>query len=191
MCAVLFRADRLEKLEEGHFWLSESPKVVGSRDWDAALTRMATWVRLRVKASGRQLVFLNTHFDHVGREARRKSAELLRWRAEEIARGAPVILAGDFNAPSAAGEEGPYRVLAEGGFVDTFRQIHPEARPNEGTYHGFAGDTAGARIDWILVSPEVEVLAGAIDQTRRAGRYPSDHFPVTAVVVLRAAASTR
>ncbi len=54
MCAVFYRSDRLEPVAQGHFWLSDTPDVVGSRGWDAALPRIATWVKLRERADTTQ-----------------------------------------------------------------------------------------------------------------------------------------
>ncbi len=70
-CGIFFRRDRFVLLELGHFWLSDQPQTPGSRGWDAALPRMATWVKLYDRRAQRPLILVNTHFDHVGREARR------------------------------------------------------------------------------------------------------------------------
>ena len=48
MTALYYRADRFERLDDGHFWLSEQPDQPGSKSWDTALTRMATWVKLAI-----------------------------------------------------------------------------------------------------------------------------------------------
>lgn len=183
MCAIFFRADRFRPEASGHFWLSESPDSAGSRSWDSALPRMVSWVRLRPQIDTlRTIVFFNTHFDHVGVEARRRSAELLRKRASEIAAGSPIIVAGDFNAPADSLAAGPYRVLtADETLVDSYRALHA-ASSGEGTYHAFKGSTGGPRIDWILVSPELHILDSAILQARVDDRWTSDHFPVTAVL---------
>ena len=80
MCASFYRRDRFDLLDHGTFWLSETPDEVASRGWDAALPRIATWLRLRDRPSGRELLWLNTHFDHRGAEARLESLTLLhRW----------------------------------------------------------------------------------------------------------------
>ncbi len=189
MCALFWREAAFARLEEGHLWLSLTPEVPGSRGWDAALPRIASWVRLCARDdTTRQVLFVGTHFDHVGVQARRESARLLRARLLALARGVPVILAGDFNAPADAGEGQPYEVLAaaDGRFslIDTYRALHPPGA-GEGTYHAFAGGTEGDRIDWILVSPPLFPREAAIVRDPREGRWPSDHFPVTAVLAWR------
>lgn len=197
MCAVFYRRDRFEKLDEGHFWLSETPGRVASKSWDSALPRMATWVKLRpADGSVAAFVFLNTHFDHVGARAREASARVILSQLASIAGEAsgeiPVIITGDFNAPADTSLAGPYRVFmrphrGEGPagpgwrWVDPFAALHPDA-PAQGTFHGFEGRRDGARIDWILVSEAWVPWEAAIVRTSRDGRYPSDHFPVTAVL---------
>jgi len=191
MCAIFYRGDRLEELDAGHFWLSETPDEVASKSWDAALTRIVSWVRLRDRESGRAFIFFNTHFDHMGQVARRESAALLLQKIQEIAGDLPCIVTGDFNADADLLGDGPYRVLlgvnrppSEGELrlTDTYRAVHPRRAAGEGTFNGFTGDASGPRIDWILTSPGWKVLDAGIDRTQRDGRYPSDHFPVTAVV---------
>ena len=95
--SVGFRRDRFTAVASGTFWLSETPEVPGSKSWDAALPRICPWVRLRETATGRELVFANTHFDHRGKVARQEAARVLSERLGPIAAGVPAILTGDFN----------------------------------------------------------------------------------------------
>ena len=92
--AVFFRSDRFELLDSGVFWLSEEPETPGSKGWDGACERLATWTVLRDK-SGRELLFINTHLDHVGEQARREGVALLLRRIETLRDGRPVILTGE------------------------------------------------------------------------------------------------
>ena len=96
---VMYRKDRFEMRDAGHFWLSETPAVAGSKSWDSSLPRMVSWVRLSdLDNDGGEFIFLNTHFDHRGQQARLESARLLRQRVEEITGGGvPFIITGDFN----------------------------------------------------------------------------------------------
>jgi endonuclease/exonuclease/phosphatase family metal-dependent hydrolase len=191
MCAIFYRKERFHKVDEGHFWLSETPEVVASRSWDSALPRITSWVKLRIQgADSVTFYFFNTHFDHMGADARLHSAGLLLQKMEQVCHGLPAVIAGDFNAPADSAEDGPYRVLAGSNgdgrlLIDTYRDVHPPGA-NEGTFNGFAGKTTGPRIDWILVSPHSQPVDAAIIRTERRGRYPSDHFPVTAVIELNA-----
>jgi endonuclease/exonuclease/phosphatase family metal-dependent hydrolase len=190
MAAVFYRAARFEKLDGGHFWLSETPDVPGSKSWDSALTRIVTWVKLRDRQNSRArpLVFFNTHFDHMGQEARLRSAELLRRRIDDLAPETPVVVTGDFNCGENAA---PHAMLfglsgkERSRVIDTYRAAHPDPQAGEGTFSAFkAGPVDGARIDWIGCSRGFRVLTADIDRTEREGRTPSDHFPVTAILEL-------
>ncbi len=188
MCALFFRRDRFEKIEGGHFWLSETPDVAGSKSWDSSLPRMVSWVKLRDRRApdASPVLYFNTHFDHRGAQARIESARLLRARAEAAVVGCRILVTGDFNAGE--GSE-PYRGFfgPVGGrpspVVDSHRIAHPQPAADEGTCSGFRADASGGpRIDWIGVSRDWRVLETRIDRTARDGRTPSDHFPVTAVL---------
>lgn len=188
MAALYYRRDRFEKLDSGHFWLSETPDRPGSKSWDSALPRMVTWVKLRDRQvpKGPSITFFNTHFDHQGEIARQESARLLRSEITRLAAGGSVIVTGDFNA---AESSEPHRALFDpqdglpSPIVDTLRVVYPDRGSAEGTFSGFRADrTAGPRIDWIGVSRDWEVREAAIDRTAKGGYTPSDHFPVTAIV---------
>ena len=188
MTALLFRKERFEKLAVGHFWLSETPEVPGSKSWDTSLTRMATWVKLKdLQATPpAELYFFNTHFDHRGEVARHESARLIRRQMSTLAGTTPTVLTGDFNA-----DEGspPYQALfveeAAVKLLDTFRAHHPVKQADEGTFSSFkSSEIQGERIDWIACTPGWKVVDAAIDRTDREGRTPSDHFPVTAVLTV-------
>jgi endonuclease/exonuclease/phosphatase family metal-dependent hydrolase len=192
MCACFYRADRFERLDTGTFWLSDTPAVTASRGWDAALPRIATWVRLRRWEGGGDVLWLNTHFDHMGAEARRRSAALLHRWLRDHAQGAPVVVTGDFNADAAdaAGGAGDvHRALVSGEpaaatplLQDTWLARHPEIAAEDGTFNGFGRHPRPGRIDWVLVTPDLDVTRAGIVRTRCGDILPSDHFPGTAVV---------
>ncbi len=183
-CGIFYRRARFVELERGHFWLSETPDLPGSKGWDANLPRMVTWVKLYDREAAQPFVFVNTHFDHQGETARVRSAELLHRRLAPWLANDRVILTGDFNC----GENSPPYTALLSDFTsapalrDSYRVVHPEATGDEGTFNGFQGHRNGPRIDWILVTHEWHIEDAAIVRTDFAGRYPSDHFPVTATL---------
>jgi endonuclease/exonuclease/phosphatase family metal-dependent hydrolase len=192
MSAILFRAARFHVADSGTFWFSDTPETPASKHWGNRITRICSWARF-VDRDGAAFVHYNLHLDHESQPSREKSTALLRQRidARRIA-GEPVIVTGDFNA----GEQNPALqglVTLRGGtggapapFTDTFRARHPEAT-EVGTFTGFVfGQTKGEKIDYILVEPGTEVLDAAIVRASRDGRYPSDHFPVSARIRLPA-----
>jgi endonuclease/exonuclease/phosphatase family metal-dependent hydrolase len=188
MMAIYWKRERFEKLDSGHFWLSETPETVASKSWDTSLPRMVTWVKLkdRRQPAALPILWYNTHFDHRGEQARLESAKLIRQRALASAADALLVVTGDFNAGEASP---PYAALfapVEPGqpqIIDTYRHVHSQRSDQEGTFSGFdATATSGARIDWIAVCDRWQIISAAIDRTQKDGRSPSDHFPVTAVL---------
>jgi endonuclease/exonuclease/phosphatase family metal-dependent hydrolase len=188
--AIFFRRPRFEPLAGGHFWLSDTPEEPGSRGWDSECNRMASWVKLRDLAApggggAGTVLFINTHWDHVGKRARLESARLLRAKARELNPSGAAIMVGDFNAREhdeeyaqllrAADDDGPR-------YVDAYRATHPDQATEEATFHGFRGGSEGIRIDWIIHTPDLKAVESSIDRTNEDGRYPSDHYPVTAVL---------
>jgi endonuclease/exonuclease/phosphatase family metal-dependent hydrolase len=184
--AILYRADRVELIDSGTFWLSPTPDVPGSKGWDTAIERVATWGRFRDRRTGCRYVHLNTHFDHIGEQARQESARLIRRRLADLSAGLPVIVTGDLNAePTSA----PYRVFTR----DTIAGAIPPLRDaltvsKDGHYGPTSSWTAfkeiepGRRIDYVLVSQPITVLAHGILTDRWDDRFPSDHLPVVAVL---------
>lgn len=187
--AILYRTDRLLVAEAGTFWLSDTPEVPGSMTWGNKITRICTWGRFIHKPSGKAFYHFNTHFDHQSQPSREKSAVLLAQRIRDRRHPDPVIVSGDFNA----GESNPAVRYLKGDldldghtpipFVDSFRVLHPEAT-EIGTFHAFKGTRSGDKIDYIFVQPGAEVLEARILHDNVDGRYPSDHYPITATLVL-------
>ena len=186
--AILHRRDRFRVSDAGTFWLSETPEVVASRSWGNRITRICTWARF-VDRDGHAFWQYNLHLDHESQPSRERSTALLAERiaARRVATE-PVIVTGDFNVgeanPAITRLTSPVQNVPPL-FVDTFRVRHPD-EPRAGTFNGFAfGQTGGDKIDYVLVQPGTEVLDAAIIHTSRDDRYPSDHFPVTARIILR------
>ncbi|MBE1877913.1 endonuclease/exonuclease/phosphatase family protein [Myceligenerans sp. TRM 65318] len=182
--AIFYDTRRFTVLWWDQFWLSDTPQVIGSATWGNTVTRIVTWARLRDARTGRDLLFANSHFDHRSENARVRSAEVVRDLAADS--GLPVLFTADCNA--AAENSEPYDVLVtDGGLQDTWL-AGERLTPRAGTFPNYGEpDPNGTRIDWILASPEWDVRYAAINTwTSAAGRWPSDHTPVQAVVRLEA-----
>jgi len=178
--AVLVRRSALSIASHKTLWLSQTPEAV-SRGWDALLNRTVTVLALRSRATGRGVNFLNTHFDHAGVAARNESAKLIERLVQSLGVNQPVILTGDFNARSDfAGYKnltGPLRDAATAS----------QAPPTGGniTFNGFGRDVqADNKIDYIFVSPGVEVKTHRVVTDLHNGLYPSDHFPLVVDILL-------
>jgi endonuclease/exonuclease/phosphatase family metal-dependent hydrolase len=199
--SILYRTDRFGVGESGTFWFSDTPEIAGSNTWGNACVRICSWARLIETKTGKVFYIFNLHLDHVSQPSREKSATLLAKRIQNRRYKDPFVVTGDFNA----GENNPVitylkgQIAVEGPdgrkaktpvpMVDTFRVLHPDAKDVR-TAHGFKGNRRGNKIDYILIPPAVKVLDAQILYNNVDGRYPSDHFPVTATVLLSATPTT-
>ena len=188
-CGIFYLTERFDKLVEGHFWLSETPDNPGSKSWDSSLPRMATWLKLWDRTNKVSFYVINTHFDHRGQTARKESAAQIRKFVSNLPAGSNVIVTGDFNA---AVNSPPYQAMfdkssttGESPLVDTYASTRANGDEPSGTFNGFKGTADGARIDWIATSRNVSIESATIDRISFDGRYPSDHFPVTAILKLK------
>jgi endonuclease/exonuclease/phosphatase family metal-dependent hydrolase len=180
--AIFFRKSRFALLGKGDFWLSETPDRP-SFGWDARCChRLASWARLRERGSGRVLFVFSVHFDHEGELARRASADLVLRKIAEITRGEPAICVGDFNStPETAQMQTMAKAMRDASRVSKA----PPYGPN-GTFNNFHLDAPMTeRIDYIFVDRHVDVLKYAVLSDSLDRRYPSDHHPVVARVVLK------
>jgi len=188
--AIMYRKARFSRFESSTFWLSETPGVP-SKGWDAAYPRVVTWVKIKDTTTGKLLFHFNTHFDHRGVHAREESARLLLKRISAIAGQLPVVVTGDFNFnESSIG----YQILT-GKTLE--KEIGSQSSLRDARYlsqHGHHGPTSTfnefkalipeMKIDYVLVKGTVRVLQhGALSDTWN-GRYPSDHLPVLAEIVI-------
>lgn len=173
---VFYRTDRFELLDWGTFWLSETPEVAGSKGWDGACERLATWTVLRDR-DGRELFFINTHLDHMGEVARREGVSLLLGRIDSLSGGRPVVLTGDFNATPDS--EVIAHVLAD----SRMRHTRDVADVREGASWSFADygsipEADRKLIDYVFVNDGLDVPMYRVLPDTLDGGYLSDHAPV-------------
>lgn len=179
--AIFYRRARFTLIAHGDFWLSETPDRP-SKGWDArCCNRLATWVRLRDKTSGKTLLAVSVHFDHEGEVARRESAKLLlRW-LERQETGDAVIALGDFNStPDTEQIVAMKNAMRDARTVSLAPPYGPLA-----TFNDFKFGLAPSKlIDYIFLGPSIRVLKYAVLTDSDGQRYPSDHFPVLAHIEL-------
>jgi len=180
--AIFYDTTRLKLLGSSTFWLSLTPGIPGSKSWDAAITRIFTWAKFTDVRSKKTFFVFNTHFDHIGQEARRESAKLIKQKVKDIAGTTPVIITGDFNAhPS----DEPIKILVDENdkdkLIDTKAvSVTPHYGP-QGTFNGFGSKERDSEpIDFIFIKGKWKVLQHATLSQTWGGRFSSDHFPVFA-----------
>lgn len=198
--AIFYNKNRVKCLSKGHFWLSETPEVVGSVGWDAKYTRICTWGQFKDRRTGKKFWMFNLHMDHRGIEARKQSALLVMERIKVMCGKQPYILLGDFNVD----QFNPiYPMMMDSGmFVDCHDAAAMRFAPT-GSMNFFKTDfKTDSRIDHVLVSDDFDVLdytvltysywseeeptAEALEaiQAGKEGvvvhkqRLPSDHYPI-------------
>lgn len=175
---IFYRTDKLAPIETGHFWLSKTPDVPGSRDWNSANIRMVSWARFHRLESGDFFYYLNTHFDHRSEEARKQAAQLLAKHISGLPKSSIVVLTGDFNAGAERSEV--WEILTKSGLSDSWLTAETTEGP-EVTWSGFQDPTDSVnRIDWILHRGILSVSSCETILYNNNGRYPSDHYPVHA-----------
>ncbi|GAB5406550.1 MAG: endonuclease/exonuclease/phosphatase family protein [Aureliella sp.] len=175
-----WRKSKFEAIDRGVFWLSETPEVVGSKGWDAALPRIATWARLEQKSGGGELLLINTHFDHRGAEARAESAKQIQEWISKNKGDAGVVLTGDFNATL---KQTPITNLLSGDLLKNARDVSQSKDPGpNSTWNGFREIVDNRRIDFIFVAGLKVERFETLNPKTEAGRFASDHLPVVAVV---------
>jgi len=172
--AIFYKKNYLEVVESSTFWLSQTPDKVGM-GWDAVCNRVCTYALFQNNTTKKKFWVFNTHFDHVGKEARSKSAILILDKIKSLnTEGYPVFLTGDFNMkPNHESIDYITQTLK-----DSKEVAELEFGP-EGTFNGFHFDQAVTRrIDYIFVSEDVEVNKYAVLSDNWNMQYPSDHLPV-------------
>ena len=168
---------KVEWLDDGQIWLSQTPEEIASVGWDAAITRTATWLRARrFGTSSPQFIIFGTHFDHRGKQAQLESAKLIVATVDELTDGknVPVAIMGDFNVTPVSA---PYKIFIEAGYV-------PSVPPTSGvgTFHSFQGNTDGTRIDYMFFDDKWVIESAEIVRPRKKGKSASDHDPIIARV---------
>ena len=175
---LFFKKDRFEVLESNTFWLSQYPDSVGFIGWDGACCRIATWAKLKDKKNGKIFMAVNTHFDHVGVEARRKGALLIIDKIKEIVGDKPAVLTGDFNVNDASEA---YATITTNEFVlkDAFK-VSEQKSGVDYTFHNFGRipDKECEKIDFTFVTPQIKVKNSFIPHEPDAETgFLSDHNP--------------
>jgi endonuclease/exonuclease/phosphatase family metal-dependent hydrolase len=185
-CVIFYDSSRLELAEWHQLALSDTPGVAGSRSWGNLIPRTAVSARFTDRATGDPLHVVNTHLDHISEASRMRSARMLAQLA--LSTGVATIIMGDANSGV---RSKPYRELTHGGgLVDAWLEAEDRLTPSWGTYSNYRRPTRdGRRIDWMLVSRDIEVRAAAINAARFAGSAASDHEPVQALLRLREGAN--
>lgn len=182
-CSLFFKADRFKLLKSGSFGLSEYPDSIGLKGWDSACPRLVTWAILKDKTSGKKLAAFNTHFDHRGKVAQSKSAELIVAKIAALAPGLPIVVTGDFNVTP---DSEPVKKIVAGGLRNCVDEAAVSYGPSW-SFHNYGRILLEKRnlIDYVFVAGAVNVNKYRVIAEQPDGGFLSDHAPVLASVVVR------
>ena len=174
---ILYNKSKVQKLDGGTFWLSDTPDVC-SIGWDAACKRTATWGLFRHTATGLQFLYINTHLDHKGTEARVKGLEQLaayfKKQSASIA-----FLSGDMNVEST---HSAFGVLSS--FMNNTRDVAPKGHTDSNTTYNAYSDNKYSVIDHIYCTNTLKVVEYHTVNENYGVPYVSDHYPIYAIIKL-------
>ena len=185
--AILYKKDRFKEIKSGYFWLSETPEVAGSKGWDGACERIATWAIVEDISSKKQLFFINTHLDHVGKIARQEGVTLLLSRANALANGLPIIMTGDFNATPESDVIKHVTDVNSPEHLIHSKNIAVEKSGTDWTFHGFGKVPMERRefIDYVFVSKGIKVAKHSVLPEKLDDTFISDHSVVVAQIEIK------
>lgn len=183
-CAVFVDSNVAEVHETGTFWLSDTPKVAGSKLGTEHLPRIATWVKMTLH--DQPLLYINTHLTYIEAGIPAQMKVLVAEIENLIDPQVETIISGDFNIGR---HLDPIAMLKQLGFEDAWT-LSKDIKGPMFTFPDFKmwdDETVTAvidenRIDWVCVRPaEGETTPGLNVETVHTHRIepvPSDHFPV-------------
>ena len=185
--AIWYKSSRFSLQKYGYFWLSETPDTPGSKGWDAACERIATWVILKDTTNGKDLFVLNTHLDHVGQTARREGVALILKKVDSLCNNMPVIVMGDFNSTPESSVIAQIKSQENTVRLYDTREISPIVYGPSWSFHDFGNLAYKDRplFDYIFVDKQVEVIKYGVISESFGDVYLSDHCPIFTAVRIK------
>ncbi len=174
--AIFYNASRLKVVKASTFWLSKTPNKI-SVGWDASMERICTYALFKAVNTNQHFWVFNTHFDHIGKDARLQNTKLIVKTLESLsANKYPVVVMGDLNLkPESKPIQYLSSVLNDSKTICLSMPFGPT-----GTFNGFNfNKPVTDRIDYIYTSKEnIKVNKYAVLSDSKDCKYPSDHLPV-------------
>jgi len=185
--SLFYKKDKFDAIESGTFWVSETPEIVGSKGWDASYLRVATWAILKDKATGKQFFAINTHLDNDGVTARKEGGSLILKKAQEMGKGLPVILTGDFNDTPDSQAVKNITDTSKDFYLADSKSIAAKTEGTSWTFHDFGRLPEDRRplIDYIFVSKDITVSDYRVLPDKLNDIFVSDHTPVSAKITIK------
>ncbi|HLF47619.1 MAG TPA: endonuclease/exonuclease/phosphatase family protein [Chitinophagaceae bacterium] len=180
---IFYKTDKYKVVKQSTFWLSPTPDSI-SKGWDAAIVRVCTYGLFKNKKTKQQFWVFNTHFDHIGKNARVESAKLIIEKIKELnTKNYPVILTGDFNVRP---EDAPILYITSE--MQNTRTISKLVHGPLDTWNAFKFNAKpDGCIDYIFISnnKKISVSKFATITDSYDLKYPSDHLPILATIIFK------
>jgi len=196
--SIIWNDARFELVDQGNFWLSETPDVPGSRSWNSGCPRTCTWGRFKDRKTGKEFLLFNTHLDCSSLAARTNGMRVLLEHLVALRKqtGLPAFFMGDLNISYAykrmrVDENHPLVMASK---VLTAMWDKSET-PHQGSFSSWLGinvpfdlehpyaDPDG-RIDHLYVSDGVRVISSRTCDFFPQGLPTSDHRSISCDVEL-------
>lgn len=180
--AIFYNQQKFKLITEATFWLSETPEKK-SKGWDAAFERICTYGLFEERQTQKRFYVFNTHLDHVGELARTNSAKLIVDKIKSVnTKNLPVIFTGDFNSePTSVAYQTIVNELNDSKLVSKSEPFGPSGTFNAFKFH----EPVTQLIDYIFISKDIQVKKHAVLSDSKDCKYPSDHLPVYAEIILK------
>lgn len=158
---ILYRKDKFTLIDSGTRWLSETPETKYTKVPDSTYERIFTFAVLEEKATGKQFVFISTHFDHEGGQADQANA-----MAAYISRfrDLPMIMCGDYNG------SGIENIMVDEGYLSMETAAAQKVNPGKTI-------PSGNKLDFIFTNcKDITATYYEVDNDNEN----SDHYPLIA-----------
>ena len=188
---IIYKKKKFELVESGSFYLTDTPDQLSKPDkWGEKQYRNCNWVKLRIKKSGKEFFFFNTHFG-LTPTSRVNMAKVFVAQIQKIAGDNIFFCSGDFN--TVATEKATLDALLGSKYLfDSWKISKLAPYGPKGSFvcmvynRRINGsnevDNPWRKLDYLFVSKGVKVLKCAVISDNVGGAYPSDHLPLEAYV---------
>lgn len=179
---ILWKNDLYDLVESGHFWLSSTPDIYSDAWVDGTISkypRCVNWVILKDKQTGGEFVVCNIHTDPESDQVRTLSCQLTVKKMEEIRRGLPVVIGGDWNMGLT---DSGYQIVTSSGYADV--RVKAQTRELGGSFNAW-GDRADDNFaygDHIFMSEDMAAEVFDVVDDYYDGEHISDHNPLLAIL---------
>lgn len=174
---IFYKKSRFELLETKTMWLAEVESQP-NKSWDASYLRIMTTAKFKEKKNQKQLIFINSHFDHESLLARRKSAEKIVDKVQHF--DCPVVFVGDLNAEP---KEETITILQK-----ELSLLWPDNlsdfKEDYFTFHDYFQSSQREAIDYIFVNQGIQPVLTKVLTWSSSDFQLSDHFPIQAIIML-------